>query len=262
MWICNAGAELLQQVVYLWLYSPLLGLGRNLYTVGRTLWTGDQPVARSLPTHRINAHRHPCLEWDSKARSQRSSRRRQFMPLWSACRKLNLHKPAGTLRVGKSTIRWLHSVEDLKRMCLRNWRRKSLDGDQWRSVVKAAEVHMHCSTSSSSNNTRWIISYVTISCIHIGDYDVSDEPAVSISEPQNHWYPPTCILYMAFPSSSSQRIRGDAMLLYVRHSCCSVTNVRVHCRNLERVEFVNWAGWVCLWLYRAIGFGMKVTFLR
>jgi hypothetical protein len=24
----------------------------NLYTVGRALWTGDQPVARPLPTHR------------------------------------------------------------------------------------------------------------------------------------------------------------------------------------------------------------------
>jgi hypothetical protein len=24
----------------------------NLYTVGRTPWTGDQPVARLLPTHR------------------------------------------------------------------------------------------------------------------------------------------------------------------------------------------------------------------
>jgi hypothetical protein len=24
----------------------------NLYTVGRTPWTGDQPVARPLPTHR------------------------------------------------------------------------------------------------------------------------------------------------------------------------------------------------------------------
>jgi hypothetical protein len=35
----------------------LLGLGRflrflNLYTVGRTIWTGDQPVARPLPIHR------------------------------------------------------------------------------------------------------------------------------------------------------------------------------------------------------------------
>jgi hypothetical protein len=41
----------------LWLYSPLLGLDRFFsflifYTVGRTSWTGDQPVARSLPAHR------------------------------------------------------------------------------------------------------------------------------------------------------------------------------------------------------------------
>jgi hypothetical protein len=34
----------------------------NPKTVGRTPWTGDQPIARPLPTHRINAHRHPCLE--------------------------------------------------------------------------------------------------------------------------------------------------------------------------------------------------------
>jgi hypothetical protein len=39
-----------------------------LYTVGSTPWTGDQPDAIPLPTHteqhkhRINAHRHPCLE--------------------------------------------------------------------------------------------------------------------------------------------------------------------------------------------------------
>jgi hypothetical protein len=40
--------------LYLWLYRPLLELGRFfslliLYTVGRTPWTGDQPVARPLP---------------------------------------------------------------------------------------------------------------------------------------------------------------------------------------------------------------------
>jgi hypothetical protein len=43
--------------IYLWLYSPLLDLGRFfsfliLHTVGRTPWTGDQAVARPLPTHR------------------------------------------------------------------------------------------------------------------------------------------------------------------------------------------------------------------
>jgi hypothetical protein len=30
--------------------------------------------------HRRNAHRHPCLEWDSNPRSQCSSGRRRFMP--------------------------------------------------------------------------------------------------------------------------------------------------------------------------------------
>jgi hypothetical protein len=43
--------------IYLWLCSPLLDLGRFfsfliLYRIGRTPWTGDQPVARPLPTHR------------------------------------------------------------------------------------------------------------------------------------------------------------------------------------------------------------------
>jgi hypothetical protein len=41
--------------IYLWLYSPC-GLWPfqflNLYTVGRTPWTGDQHVARLLPTQR------------------------------------------------------------------------------------------------------------------------------------------------------------------------------------------------------------------
>jgi hypothetical protein len=47
---------------------------------GRTPWTGDQPVVRPPPTHRINAHRHPCLEWDSNQRSQYLRRRRRFVP--------------------------------------------------------------------------------------------------------------------------------------------------------------------------------------
>jgi hypothetical protein len=57
-----------------------------LYTDGRSLWTGDLPVARPLPTHRTQTqnkctqYRHPCLEWDSNPWPQRSSKRRQFMP--------------------------------------------------------------------------------------------------------------------------------------------------------------------------------------
>jgi hypothetical protein len=50
-----------------------------LHTVGRTPWTVDQPVARHLPIHRINAHRHPRLGWDSNQRLQCSSGRRRLM---------------------------------------------------------------------------------------------------------------------------------------------------------------------------------------
>jgi hypothetical protein len=41
--------------IYLWLYSPCgpwqLFQFLNLYTVGRTSWTGDQSLARPLPAH-------------------------------------------------------------------------------------------------------------------------------------------------------------------------------------------------------------------
>jgi hypothetical protein len=52
----------------------------SIWTVGRTPWTGDQPNARPLPTHRTaqkNADTHPCLKWDSNPRSQCSSGQRQ-----------------------------------------------------------------------------------------------------------------------------------------------------------------------------------------
>jgi hypothetical protein len=43
--------------ICVWLYSPLLDLAAFstfliLYTVGRIPWTGDQPVARPILTHR------------------------------------------------------------------------------------------------------------------------------------------------------------------------------------------------------------------
>jgi hypothetical protein len=51
------GTNTVYRSVSLWLYSPLLDLGRFfsfliLYTVGRTHWTGVQPIARPLLTHR------------------------------------------------------------------------------------------------------------------------------------------------------------------------------------------------------------------
>jgi hypothetical protein len=54
---------LLSHVCYIiiMVLQSFLGLGRFfgfliLNTVGRTPWTGDQPITRPLPTHRINAH--------------------------------------------------------------------------------------------------------------------------------------------------------------------------------------------------------------
>jgi hypothetical protein len=56
----------------------------NIKTADMASWTGDLSFTRPLPTqdntNRINAHRHPCLEWNSNPRPQRSSDRRQFMP--------------------------------------------------------------------------------------------------------------------------------------------------------------------------------------
>jgi hypothetical protein len=51
---------------------------------------------REQHKHRINSHRHPCLEWDSNPRSQCSRGRRHFIPytarsLWSAIVDIDLN---------------------------------------------------------------------------------------------------------------------------------------------------------------------------
>jgi hypothetical protein len=58
-----------------WSYTQSVGLiGREISpSQGRYLHTGQHK-------YRINAHRHPCLEWDSNTRSQRLCYRRQSMP--------------------------------------------------------------------------------------------------------------------------------------------------------------------------------------
>jgi hypothetical protein len=52
---CWAVISVLRRIlsIHLWLCSHFVGP-----------WRGDQPVARPLHTHTINAHRHPSLEWD------------------------------------------------------------------------------------------------------------------------------------------------------------------------------------------------------
>jgi hypothetical protein len=67
------------------LHSRLLDLGRlfsflKFYTVGRTPWMADQPVARPIPIHRTSQTQN---KWNSKPRSQCSSGRRRFVP-WTS----------------------------------------------------------------------------------------------------------------------------------------------------------------------------------
>jgi hypothetical protein len=55
----------------------------HFYKDDRIPWTISPSQGRYLHTgqhkHRINAHRHPCLKWDSNPRFQSSSERRQFI---------------------------------------------------------------------------------------------------------------------------------------------------------------------------------------
>jgi hypothetical protein len=81
----------LRSFIHQWLYSPLFGpdlffsfvifLTQTVGLLGRVI---SPSQSRYLHTgqHKQNkrSHRHPCLEWDSNWRSQRSSERRQFMP--------------------------------------------------------------------------------------------------------------------------------------------------------------------------------------
>jgi hypothetical protein len=85
----SAMNAILQQLLYSLLISTNMNIVFSsiiLYTVSRSPWTGDQPVARPryLHTgqhkHRINVHRHPCLQWDSNQRSRCLSEQRRFMP--------------------------------------------------------------------------------------------------------------------------------------------------------------------------------------
>jgi hypothetical protein len=60
----------------------------------------------------------------------------------SPCRKLTVHRPEGTGRVGRPAIGWLDSIEeDLKIMGIRNWKRRTQDRDQWRAIVEEAKFH-------------------------------------------------------------------------------------------------------------------------
>jgi len=64
----------------------------------------------------------------------------------------SLLKPEGTRRVGKPSLSWLGSVEeDLKNLGIRNWRSKSQDREQWRTILENSKAHrvLYCQKKKS-----------------------------------------------------------------------------------------------------------------
>jgi hypothetical protein len=57
------------------------------------------------------------------------------------CRKITLLQPEGSRCVGTPKLRRLESVEeDLKNTGTRNWKRKSQDREQWRTILEEVKV--------------------------------------------------------------------------------------------------------------------------
>jgi hypothetical protein len=72
--------------IHQWLYSPLLDPGLFFIIVIFFTQTAGllgqviSPSHTTTQTQNKRTQKHPCLEWDSNPRSQRSSERRHFMP--------------------------------------------------------------------------------------------------------------------------------------------------------------------------------------
>ena len=63
------------------------------------------------------------------------------MPEERGVKKVYRQKPEGRRLPGRPRKRWLDCVEeDLKELGVRGWRRKALDREEWRSVVREAKV--------------------------------------------------------------------------------------------------------------------------
>jgi hypothetical protein len=77
-------------LICLWLYSPLLDLGRFfsfliLYRVSRAPWTGDQNVARQLPKHRTQTEQtHTDIHALSRIRTEDFERPNTLHALYHA----------------------------------------------------------------------------------------------------------------------------------------------------------------------------------
>ena len=56
-------------------------------------------------------------------------------------KKFTLLRPEESRRAGRPKLRWLDGVEkDLRTIGIRGWRRRALDRDRWREVLRAARA--------------------------------------------------------------------------------------------------------------------------
>ena len=63
------------------------------------------------------------------------------IPEENPVKKLTLLRPEGSRRADRPKLRWLDEVEeDLRTLGIRDWRRRALDRDRWKEVLKAAKA--------------------------------------------------------------------------------------------------------------------------
>jgi hypothetical protein len=63
------------------------------------------------------------------------------MPEKTPVKKLTLLRPEGSRRAGRPKLRWLDGVEeDFRTLGIMGWRRRALDRDRWKEVLRAAKA--------------------------------------------------------------------------------------------------------------------------
>jgi hypothetical protein len=133
---------------YLWFYSscgpwPLFQF-LNLHTVGRAPWTGDQPVARPLPTH-----------WTTQTqnkRTQTSMHRVAFeptIPVFERAKTVHVLDCRAATVIGRITTK-------IRLMCFGMWRRVVLVNryqSTWHHIRDDGAPHIHhCMNFKSHGN--------------------------------------------------------------------------------------------------------------
>jgi hypothetical protein len=109
-------------LLLLCLYSPLLGLGRFfslliLYIVGRTPWTRYQPIARPIPTHRMNAHtdNHASSEIQTHDPSVRANEDSSCLTPHGHCVRLNEGIHLSNASAFRNSLAILHIIKKRER---------------------------------------------------------------------------------------------------------------------------------------------------